>query len=118
MFIHAPTTAKLRCNSRTTDGTIITIPAGKIWCGDLMISASVAEAATGAPTITVSGANAAPANGTIIHRLSITGLAGTTVADSATISAFVRAPLANAVTLEFAAGGATSAAAVANGVLL
>jgi hypothetical protein len=117
-LIHYPGRTDILCNSRTTAGTIITIPAGKVWCGDLMISVSVAAAQTGTPTITVSGANAAPADGTIVHRLSVTGLALSTITDSATIPVIVRAPAGNAVTLEFAATGSTSAAAVANVVLL
>lgn len=105
------------CASRTTAGTILAVPAGSTWCGDVMISASVTAAGTASPTVTVNGTNAHPASGTVIQRLSITGLALTTVTDSNTISVVVVAT-DNDVTLDFALGGAGSAAVVCNGFKL
>lgn len=117
MIAHSPLASSVICGSRSTAGTIITIPANSTWCGDLLISASVTIAATATPTITVSGANAAPVNGTVVHRLSITGLALTTVSDSCMIELIVVTG-SDPVTLEFSLGGASSAACVANGFIL
>ncbi len=105
----------MACASGTTTGTILTVPAGIVWSGELFMSASVALAATATPSVTVSGTGANPDSGTVVHRLSLTGLALTTVHGSGTISIIVVAPPGNAVTLEFATGGATSATIVANG---
>lgn len=83
-----------------------------------MITASVAIAGTGTPNVTMSGTNAAPASGSVVHQLTITGLALNTVADSATIDLIAFAPAENDVTLEFATGGASSAAVVCNGFVI
>lgn len=82
-----------------------------------MISASVTALGTASPTVTVNGANAAPASGTIIQRLSISGLALTAVTSANTISVLVIATDTN-VTLDFATGGAGSVAVVCNGFTL
>lgn len=82
-----------------------------------MISASVSVATTGTPSITVSGANGGPSDGTIVHRLSLTGLALTTVTDSCTVAVVVSSG-SNALTLEFNTGGATSATCTVNGFTL
>jgi hypothetical protein len=117
MIDHSATVSQVICGSRSTSGTIITIPADSVWCGDLFISASITVAATATPTITLSGNNAGPADGTVVHRLSITGLNLTTVTGSGRIELVVSTG-ANSVTLEFNTGGATSAACVANGFTL
>jgi len=117
MYAYTMNPGDVVCGSRTTAGTIITIPAGRQWCGSIMISASATTAGTATPTVTVTGTNASPANGTVVNRLSITGLALSTVADSAMIDLIAFAPAGNDVTLEFATGGAASAAVVANGFL-
>jgi len=103
--------------SRSTTGTILTIPAGMQWSGSVMLTASVAIAGTSAPQVTTAGTNVTPAAGSIVHRLSVTGLALSTVGDSATIEVVVRAPEENAVTLEFTAGASGSSTATANGYL-
>lgn len=118
MIAYSPNPGNTICGNRTSTGTILTIPAGSVWCGDIQLSASVSIAATATPTVTVSGAGAEPAPGSIVSRLSITGLALTTVTNSNTVSAIIVAPSGNSVTLEFATGGATSASVVCNGFIL
>lgn len=118
MQIHYGPGSSILCGSRATAGTLITVPAGKVWCGDVMLQACVAAAATGSPTVTVQGAGAAPDAGTVVHRLSLTGLSVSAVAAGVPVSVVVRAPAENAITLELAGGNATAFAAVANGVLL
>jgi hypothetical protein len=83
-----------------------------------MISASVAVAGNGTPNVTMSGTNAAPVSGSVVHRLSLSGLALTTVAATATIDLIAFAPAENDVTLEFATGGSTSASVVCNGFVI
>jgi hypothetical protein len=117
MIVFSPAQGNISCGSRNSTGTILTIPANSTWTGDLCISASVAAAGTGAPTITVNGSDVGPAGGTIVHRLSITGLALTTISDSCSIPVLIVTG-ASSATLDFATGGASSAACVANGALL
>lgn len=117
MIAYSPNPGHIVQGSRTSTGTILTIPADSVWCGSIQIAASVAVAGTGAPAVTVSGANVEPANGSVLARLSITGLALTTVADSSTIDAIVVTG-STPVTLEFNTGGASSASVVCNGFTL
>ena len=105
------------CGSRSTTGTILTVPAGMQWSGDILLTASVAVAGTSAPQVTTSGTNAVPASGSIVHRLSVTGLALTTVVDSATLEVIVRAPEGNDITLEFTSGASGTSTVTANGFL-
>ncbi len=118
MIAFNPGVGNLLNGSRTTAGTILTIPAGGVWCGDLMLSASAAVAVTATPNVTVSGAGSEPATGSTVARLSLSGLALTTVAGAATVACILVAPAGNSITLEFALGGATSASVVANGFLM
>lgn len=117
MILAAPFKSNVLCNSRATAGTVITIPANSTWTGDISLSASVAAATTATPTLTVNGTDVGPTGGTVVHRLSLTGLALTTVSDSAYISLVVVTGDSPA-TLDFSLGGATSAACVANGFIL
>lgn len=118
MIAYNPSEGDILCSTRTTTGTIITIPAGRVWSGNLVISASVTALATATPRVSTSGTNVEPASGTIIHQLSISGLAALVATDSATTEVVVRAPAGNSVTLEFNTGGATSASVSATGFLL
>lgn len=116
--LYVPKEGNIINGSRTTAGTIITIPAGQVWHGDIQVSATIAAAGVATPNVTVAGTGVEPTAGAVLSRLSITGLAATTVTDSNTIRATVRAPVGNAVTLEFALGGAGSASVVCNGFIL
>jgi hypothetical protein len=118
LIAFSPNPGNVICGNRTTNGTIITIPADSVWCGDIQVSASVAAGTTGTPHVTTSGTGVEPSAGSVVSRLSVTGLALSTVTDSNTISVIVRAPVGNSVTLEFDTGGATSASVVCNGFIL
>lgn len=117
MIAYSPNPGHTICGSRTTTGTILTIPAASVWCGDIALSASIAAAGTATPTVTVTGTDVEPATGTVVGRLSLTGLALTTVADSNTVSVIVVTG-ASSATLDFSVGGANSAAVVCNGFTL
>jgi len=117
MFPGFPAASEIVCNSRTTTGTLITIPAGKWYTGTLTVTAAVAVAGTSAPTVTTSGTNASPAAGTIVGRHSVTGLLAAAAAGSSTTDVIILAPDENDVTLEFTAGAAGSSSATINGYI-
>lgn len=119
MIAAMPSTGDIRCSSRTTTGTVITIPAGRTYCADIFIAASISVAGTATPrvTITAGGTGVEPAAATILHQLSMTGLALSTVAQSGMIEIVCRAGDADA-TLDFNVGGASSASVTINGFLL
>jgi hypothetical protein len=68
-------------------------------------------------SITGGGTGVEPAASTIVHQLSVTGLALTTVAQSGMIEIVCRAGDAD-MTLDFNTGGASSASVTINGFLL
>jgi len=112
-----PSTSEIRCSTRSTTGTLVTIPAGNLYTGEVSISASVAVAGSSTPTVSVSGADAGPADGTVVARLNLNGLALTTVAGSNRTPIIVRAPAGNDVTLEFTAGANGTSSATVNGFI-
>lgn len=118
MIYAQPSPSDILCNTVTTTGTVITVPAGRWYTATMTLSASVSAAGTSTPTITVNGTNAAPASGTVVHRINLTGLALTTVSDSATIDIVVAAPLDNAITLDFTAGATGTSSCTINGFLI
>lgn len=117
MFNGYPGASEIMCNTRTTTGTLVTVPAGKWYTADLQISASISVAGTSTPTVTVNGAGAAPASGTVVGRINLTGLALTTVADSDTVGVIVLAPSGNDVTIDFTAGASGTSSATINGYI-
>lgn len=71
--IPEPNSTDILGSSRTTTGTLITVPTGRVFCGSTSLSCSTAAAGANNPTISVSGADAVP-TGTI-HQIMNTGLA-------------------------------------------
>lgn len=117
MFAGQPNSSEILCSSRTTTGTLITIPAGKWYTGNISLTASVAAVGTSAPTVTTSGVNVSPAAGTVIARHNVSGLLASAAADSSTTEIIVLAPPENDVTLEFTAGAAGASSATVNGFI-
>lgn len=117
MFPGQPNSSEIICGSRITTGTLITIPAGKWYTGNLTISAAVAVAGTSAPTVTTSGTNVAPASGTIVGRATATGLLAAAAANGTSTEIIILAPPENDVTLEFTAGASGSSSATVNGYI-
>src|SRR5438445_734081 len=66
---------------------------------------------------TMPTSNSAPTAGTVVARLNIAGLALSTVSDSNTISAILRAPLENSITLDFTPGANGTSSATVNGFI-
>ena|SRR5258706_186925 len=117
MFSGFPPANDILCSTRTTTGTMITVPAGRGYTGDLVLSAAVSVAGTSIPTVAVNGTNAVPAAGSVIARINLTGLALTTVNDSATFPIVVYAPPENSITIDFTAGATGTSSASLNGFL-
>jgi hypothetical protein len=118
MIYAQPDAANLLANTRTTTGTLLTIPAGKWFTGTLVLSATVAVAGASSPTVSISGTDASPADGTVLHRINLSGLVGNIVSDSCTTEILVAAPSGNDVTLEFTAGANGTSSASINGFLI
>lgn len=117
MFAGQPNASEIRSNTVTATGTIVTIPAGKWFTGDLSMSATVAVAGASNPVVTVNGTNAAPASGTVIGRLNLAGLALSTISDTMSTEVIVLAPPENDVTINFTAGANGVSSATVNGYI-
>lgn len=115
MFTGAPGGSEIVCGTRSTTGTLITVPAGSRYTADVTISATVSVAGASTPTVTVNGAGASPAPGTVIARLNLAGLALSTISDTATTGIIVIAPSGNDVTIDFTAGANGTSSATING---
>lgn len=119
MIAHVPSAGEIRNGSRTTTGTIVTIPAGRTLTANIQISASISVAGTATTNVSIAGGGTGvePAAASVLCRLSIAGLALNTVTSNAYQEILVVAGDADA-TLEFNTGGASSASVTVNGFLL
>lgn len=116
------------CGMATANGgTIITIPAGMLWVGQVTVSASNAVASgggqvSGSARVAVVGPGANPPAGEYI-RVDITAPAsilaaiGTGANTSVSALLIVAAPAANAVTLQLNSNNTTAQSASACGIL-
>ena len=107
----------IRSSTRTTTGTMVTVPAGKFLTANVALSAAISVAGTSIPTVTISGADSVPASGSTLVRLNLTGLALTTVSDTIDTEILVGAPAENDVTIEFTAGASGTNSASLNGYI-
>lgn len=119
MIAYFPSVGDILGAARTTTGTILTIPAGRTASVNIQIAGSASAAGLAAPVVTLAGGGtgAEPAASTALARLSMNGLALTTVTDSCSQEVMVRAGDADA-TLEFSTGGASSASVTVSGFLI
>lgn len=115
MFPGSPSQDQIVGNSLTASGTLVTVPAGMTLTADLALNASVAVAGSAVLTVTVNGTNAAPAAGTIIGRLTVSGLLASASTAAQSHEVLVKAPPENAVTLAFSITGSGSGSATING---
>jgi hypothetical protein len=105
------------CGTRTTNGTIITIPPNSFFNGSCAISGSITLAGSATPRVTVAGSNVEPIQGTIVHQVAFAGLlAG--IGSGGTPQTIIVKTRAEAATLEFNTGGATIASVTINGYLV
>ncbi len=116
MFAGAPDAVDMMGATLTSSGTLITIPAGKWFTGDLVLSATVTVAGSSIPTVSTGGSTPAPAAGTVISRLNVTGLALTTVCDSVSHEVLVYGGESGA-TIQFTAGANGTSSASLHGYI-
>jgi len=111
----------INASATSTTSGIITVPGGRWLSADVQLSASIALAGTAAPELTyhIPGgtSGAAPADGSVLARITLTGLALTTVSDSNTTEIFVYGG-DNGCTLNFTAGATGSSSITINGFLI
>src|SRR5690349_18106195 len=116
-----PASDLVNASATANTTSIVTIPGGRWFTADIQLSCSHTIAGTATPrvTYTVPGgtSGAAPANGSVLSRLSVTGLALSTVTDSNTTEILVYGG-DNGCTLDFNTGGASSASVTINGFLI
>lgn len=117
MFNGLPNASEIMCKTVTATGTMITVPAGKWFTGDLTIAATVAVAGASNPVVTVNGTNAAPAAGTVIGRINLAGLALASLSEVGTFGVIALAPAGNDITIDFTAGANGTSSATINGFI-
>lgn len=117
MFTGMPNSSEIACATRSTSGLLVTVPAGKWYTGDLLLSATVSVAGASQPAVTVNGTNSAPASGTVVGRINLAGLALTTISDTGEVGIIVKAPPENDVTIDFTAGANGVSTATLNGFI-
>lgn len=111
-----PTSTDLVGASRTTTGTLVTIPATRVFMGSLSLSNSVSVLGNSQPTIATSGAGVLPLG--TLHQIIATGLALTTITNSNTIdNVFIYGGSAGA-TVTFTQGAAGTSTGQIAGRLL
>lgn len=111
----------INASATATTTSIVTVPGGRWLTAEVQLATSVAVAGTSVPKVTyvIPGgtSGAAPANGSTLARLTVTGLALTTVTDSNTTEILVYGG-DNGCTLDFTAGASGSSSVTINGFLL
>jgi hypothetical protein len=111
-------------SAATNGATILTVPVGRQWIGDIELAASLSSLLAGGtanPTVTIqSTGTCMPASGTVLAELSLTTPAVLTlsgsVADSIEVTGIGVLALSGTTTLQLNTGGATAASASASGV--
>jgi len=119
-----PASDVINASATATTSGIVTVPGGRWLTASVQLSASVSAVGSSNPTVTyvVPGgtSNAAPANGSTLARINVTGLSLTTVAVSGTNEIFVYGgdPEDGGCTLDFTAGAAGTSSVTINGFLI
>lgn len=103
--------------SRISDGIVVTIPANSMFNGQVFLSASVTADGAARPNVSVVGSDCDPTGGTIVHQLSLAGVANAVVTNSGAVDVLVKTGAASA-TLNLSLAGASSASASVNGFLV
>jgi hypothetical protein len=120
-----PASDIINASATATTAGMVTIPVGRYLSADVQISASISAAGTSVPHLayTIPGGvtGAAPVSGSILSRLSLTGLALSTVTDSNTTEIFVYGGdpgSGTGCTLDFTAGATGTSSITINGFLI
>lgn len=113
-----PSSGDYRYATRTSNGTMLTIPAGRVFVFDASINNSITVTGNGNTSITFNGVGAEIPDGTVILQCVVTGIALTsTGANTAYISGVIKAG-ANDCTLTFATSGTSAATGTVGGYFL
>lgn len=116
-----PASDIVNASATSTTTSLVSVPGGRWLTADVQLSASISAAGSSVPVVTyqVPGgtSGAAPADGSVLARLTLTGLALTTVTDSNTVSIHVYGG-DNGCTIDFTAGATGTSSCVINGFLL
>ena len=108
---------KILCGSRTTNGTIVTIPPNSFFNGMCAISGSITLAGSATPRVTVVGNTVEPAGTTVVHQIAFAGLLSG-IGSGGTPQEIIVKTGAESATLVFDTGGASVAAVSINGYLV
>lgn len=118
MFPGGPGQSQIVGSHLTANGTLLTVPAGNTLTANIHLSAAMsALLGTCEPVVTVQGTNAAPTSGTVLAKLTVTGLTAAAVSDSESFEVLVKAPPENDITLVFTKGASGTSHATLNGWL-
>lgn len=112
-----PSSGDYKYSTRTTNGTMITVPAGRVLCFDASCNNSISIAGNGNTTITFNGVGAEIPDGTILLQCVVSGLALTIGANTAYVTGVVKAG-PNDCTISFATSGTSAASGTLSGYLL
>lgn len=104
----------------TSASTVLTIPAGRQFVGEVVVSIASTAAAIVAATVQVVGTGAVPATTTVVARVNIGGLTSGGFCAAATFKVRCQAPPGNSISLHLINSSATAntSSATANGVLI
>lgn len=104
----------------TSASTVLTIPAGRQFVGEVVLSIASTAAAIVAATVQVVGTNAIPATTTVVARVNIGGLTSGGFSAAATFKVRCQAPVGNSISLHLINSSAANntSSATANGILI
>lgn len=114
----APSASDIIGASRTTTGTLVTIPANRVFYGQVSLSGSISVAGNCQPTISVSAVGSGVSPIGTIHQIGVTGLALVAVANANTMgNVYIHGGTAGA-TVTFTAGSSGNSSGQITGRLL
>ncbi len=108
---------KILNGTRTSNGTILTIPPNSQFNGTIAISGSITLVGSATPRVTVSGNTVEPVSGSIIHQVAFAGLLSAIGSGGTPIECTIKTG-AESANLVFNTGGASAASVTINGYLV
>lgn len=122
MILAKPNASDILCNSINANGTVITIPAGRVYTCDIVMQASQSITGTSTATLTFNPANGStgtgPAGQVIVSRCTVTAPATGMATNNTPHHSAVFHGGSNGATLDFALNGSTLAHCAINGFLI
>jgi hypothetical protein len=119
--VNPPASDIVNASATATTSSIVTVPGGRWLSANVQLSASVSVLGNSNPSVSyvIPGgtSGAAPANGSTLARINVTGLVATAVSVTDTTEILVYGG-DNGCTLNFTAGAAGTSSVVINGFLI